>query len=82
MIMRSTQLTEAIARTEETVDKMASNPQRRGIFGILMTQRSGARFTAPQGMICKSARLFCIARRCHHHQRRGCRSHGESISTG
>jgi hypothetical protein len=53
-IVRSTQLTEAIARTEETADTVASNPRirrRRCIFGILMMQRSGAKFTAPWGMI-------------------------------
>jgi hypothetical protein len=48
--MRSTQLTEAIARPEEAADTMTSSPQsrrRRGIFGVPMTRRSGAKFTAP-----------------------------------
>jgi hypothetical protein len=39
MIMRSTQLTEAIAGTKETVDIMANSPQsirKRGLFGVLM----------------------------------------------
>jgi hypothetical protein len=59
----------AIARTEGTVDTMASNHQsrmRRGIFDVLMMQRSGLTFTAPWGMIWKSAKLFWIGRRCHH----------------
>jgi hypothetical protein len=58
--MRSTLLTEAIARTEETVDTAASSPQtrrRRGLFGILVTQRSDTRFTTPGGTIWKNARL-------------------------
>jgi hypothetical protein len=53
-ITRSTQLTEAITRTEETVDIMTSNSRsrkRKDLFGIPMTWRSGARFTAPRGMI-------------------------------
>jgi hypothetical protein len=52
--MRSTQLTEAITRIEETADIVASNPQsrkRRDLFGVPMKRRSGARFTAPWGMI-------------------------------
>jgi hypothetical protein len=40
MIVRSTQLTEAIARTEETTDIVASSPQskrKRGIFSVPTT---------------------------------------------
>jgi hypothetical protein len=54
MIMRLTQLTGAIAGTEETMDSTVSNPQsrkRRGLFGVSMTRRSGVRFTTPWGMI-------------------------------
>jgi hypothetical protein len=54
MITRSTQLTEEIAGTEETIDSAVSNPQsrkRRGLFGVPVTQRSAVRFTAPRGMI-------------------------------
>jgi hypothetical protein len=68
MIERSTQLTEEILKIMATT---ASSPQirrRGGIFGIPIMQRSGARFTAPQEMIWKSARLFWIRRRCHHQQ--------------
>jgi hypothetical protein len=60
MITRSTQLTEEIAGTEETIDSAVSNPQsrkRRGLFGVPMTQRSDVRFTAPRGMIWRSAKL-------------------------
>jgi hypothetical protein len=52
--MRSTKLTGVITRTEETTDIAASNPQsrkRRGLFGVPMTRRNGARFTIHQGMI-------------------------------
>jgi hypothetical protein len=58
--MRSTQLIEMITRIEETADIAASNPRsrrRRGLFGVPMTRRSGARFTTPRVMIQKSARL-------------------------
>jgi hypothetical protein len=54
MIVRSIQLTEAIARTEETTDIVASSPQsrrKRGLFSVPTTRRSGAKFTAPWGMI-------------------------------
>jgi hypothetical protein len=44
--------------------------KRRDISVALMTQRSGARFIAPQDMIWKSAKLFWIGRRCHRQQRR------------
>jgi hypothetical protein len=50
MIMRSIQLIEVIARTEETVDIAPNSPRsrrRRGIFGVLTTRRSGVRFIAP-----------------------------------
>jgi hypothetical protein len=69
MIKRLTQLPKAITRTEGTRDTAASSPRirrRRGPFIILMTQRSGARFTAPRGMIWKSTKLSWIRRRCHH----------------
>jgi hypothetical protein len=61
MITRLTQLSEAITRTEGTVDTMVSSPQirrRRGPFSVLIMQRSGVKFTAPQDMIWKSAKLF------------------------
>jgi hypothetical protein len=51
MIVRLTQLIEMIARIEGTADIVASGPQirrRRCPFGVLMTQRSGAKFTAPR----------------------------------
>jgi hypothetical protein len=82
-IMRSTQLTEPITRTKETADIMASCPRsrrRRGLSSVLMTWRSGEKFTAPWGMIWKSARLFLIGRRCHHQQRSCHRSPGGSIN--
>jgi hypothetical protein len=63
MITRSTQLTEEIAGTEETIDSAVSNPQsrkRRGLFGVLVMQRSVVRFTAPRGMIWRSAKLSWI----------------------
>jgi hypothetical protein len=84
MITRSTQLIRVIARTEETMDITASNPQsrrRRGLFDVSMTQRSGARFIAPRGTIWKSARLFWIGRRYNHHLRRHDRSPDELINT-
>jgi hypothetical protein len=68
MIVRSTQLTEAVTRTKEIVDTTASSPQirrRKGLSDVPMTRRSGARFTIPWGMIWKSVRLFWIRRRCH-----------------
>jgi hypothetical protein len=71
-IMRSTQLNEVIAWTKDTTDITTSSHRsrrRRGIFSVTMMRRSGARFTAPRGMIWKSARFFWIGRRCHHHQR-------------
>jgi hypothetical protein len=61
MIMRSTHLTGAIVGTEETADSAVSNPRsrkRRGIFSVPMMWRSGVRFTAPQSMIWKSAKLL------------------------
>jgi hypothetical protein len=51
MIIRSTQLSEAIVETE---DSTISNPQsrkRRGLFDVPMTRRSGVRFTVPWGTI-------------------------------
>jgi hypothetical protein len=72
MIRKSTQLTEDIARITETMNiaGIASNsPQirkRRGLSIALTMKRSGARSIAPQGTIWKSAKLFWIARRCHH----------------
>jgi hypothetical protein len=82
--VRSTQLIEAFTRTEETTDIMPSSPRRkrRRLFGVLMTQRSGARFTAPWDTIWKSARFFWIERRCHHHQCRCHRIPGELIGAG
>jgi hypothetical protein len=82
MIVRSTQLTGAIVGTEETVDFAVSNPQsrkRRDIFDILMTGRSGVRFTAPCGTIWRSAKLSYIERRCHPQQRQCHRKPGEVI---
>jgi hypothetical protein len=83
--MRPTQLTEAIAWTEETTDIVVSSPQirrRKGLFGVLMMRKSGARFTVPRDMIWKSVRLFWIGRRCHQQQRRCHKSPGELISVG
>jgi hypothetical protein len=54
MIVRSTQLTGVIARTEETVNITASGPRSRrriGIFDVPTTRRSGVRFTTPRDMI-------------------------------
>jgi hypothetical protein len=54
MIVRLTQLIEMITRIEGTADTVASDPQikrRRGTFGVLMMQRSGAKFTTLWGMI-------------------------------
>jgi hypothetical protein len=84
-IVRSTQLPGVIARTKGTADIMASNPQsrkRRGLFDVLMTRRTGVRFTAPRGTIWKSAKLSWIGRRCQHQQHRRRRIPGELISVG
>jgi hypothetical protein len=54
MIAKSTQLTGTIIGTEVIVDSVVSNSQsrkRRGLSDILMTLRSGVRFTTPRGMI-------------------------------
>jgi hypothetical protein len=54
MIAKSTQLIGTIVGTEVIVDFVVSNSQsrkRRGISDVLMTLRSGVRFTAPRGMI-------------------------------
>jgi hypothetical protein len=59
--MRSTQLTEVIIRTEESMDIVASSPQsrrKRGHSDVPMTLKSGVRSTALQNMIWRSARLF------------------------
>jgi hypothetical protein len=68
MIVRSTQLTGTIAGTEETTDSAVSNPHSRkirGIFSVLMTRKSGVKFTAPRGTIWRSAKFSWIRRRCH-----------------
>jgi hypothetical protein len=55
--MKSTQLTEAVSRTEEIADIMISSLQsrrRRCTFGVPMMRRNGARFTTLRGMIWKS----------------------------
>jgi hypothetical protein len=82
MIVRSTQLTGAIAGTEETTDSMLSNPRsrkRRGLFGISMTRRSGVRFTASWGTIWRSAKLSWIEKRCHPQQPQCPRNPGDMI---
>jgi hypothetical protein len=71
--MRLIQLTEAITRTEATVDTATSSPRirwRRDISSVLMTQRSGVRFIAPQGMIWKNAKHSWIRKRCDHQEPR------------
>jgi hypothetical protein len=63
MIAKSTQRTAVIVGTEETVDSMVSNSRsrkRRGIFNVSMTRRSGVRFTAPRGIIYRSAKILWI----------------------
>jgi hypothetical protein len=82
-IMRSTQLIEVVARTEGTVDTVASNHwsrKIRGLFGVPMMRRSGVRFTTPWGMTWKSAKLSWIGRRCHLQQHQCRRSPDELIS--
>jgi hypothetical protein len=83
MTRKSTQLTGEITRIAKTVETASSSPQirrRRRLSIALMTQISGARSIAPQDMIQKSAKLFWIARRCHHQQHRWPRSpNGASI---
>jgi hypothetical protein len=67
MIVRPTQLTRVTVGTEETIDSTVNNPRsrkRRGLFGILMTRRSGVRFIASRGTIWRSAKLSWIGRRC------------------
>jgi hypothetical protein len=77
-----TRLTQLIEGTTNTVESSPWIIRRRGPFDILMTQRSGAKFIAPRGMIWKSAKLSWIGRRCHHQQRRRRRSPGELINVG
>jgi hypothetical protein len=67
---KSTRLTEEIVDTTETASSGPQIRRRRGIFVTLITQKRGVRSIAPQGMIWRSAKLFCIARRCHHQQLR------------
>jgi hypothetical protein len=85
MIARSTQLTGVIVGTEETTYSVVSNPQsrkRRCLFDVLMTRRSGVRFSAPWGTIWRSAKLSWIRRRCHPHQRQCRRNPNEVIIVG
>jgi hypothetical protein len=81
MIVMSTQLTGVIVGTEETTDSTVSNPQsknRRGLFGVPMTRRSGVRFTAPWSMIWRNAKLSWIGRRCHLQQHQ-CRRNPDEV---
>jgi hypothetical protein len=71
-IEKSTQLIGEIVKIMETVDITgiaSSSPQirkKRGLSVTLMMQRSGVRSIVPLGMIWRSVKLFCTARRCHH----------------
>jgi hypothetical protein len=79
---RSTPLTGEIIKIMATAVSSPWIRRRRGISGIPMTQRSGARFTALHDTIWKSARLFWIGRRCHHQQRWRLKSSDRSINAG
>jgi hypothetical protein len=64
-IRRSILQTVGIMETREIMKITNNNPhsrRRRGHSAALMMQRSGVSFIAPQDMICRSARLFWIAR--------------------
>jgi hypothetical protein len=64
-IRRSILQTVGIMETTEIMKITNNNPhsrRRRGHSAALMMQRSGVSFIAPQDMICRSARLFWIAR--------------------
>jgi hypothetical protein len=50
-IERSTQLTKEIIKITATAVSSPQIRRRKGLSNILMTRKSGARFTAPQDMI-------------------------------
>jgi hypothetical protein len=70
---RSTLLTKEIRWTAEVIDTAGNNPQirrRRDPSDAPMVQKSGVRSIVLMNMICKSAKLFWIAKGCCHQQRR------------
>jgi hypothetical protein len=84
MTGRSTLRNKEIRRTAEDTGIMENNPhikRKRYPSNAPMAQKSGARSIVLMDMIWKSAKLFWIAKECHHQQRQHLKIPvGESIT--